>query len=115
MSDQHEGISQEEAKAQMILDEAFKNVLSTPSGQRVMFYILEQCAMYQDAFSGDNNVTNYTLGLQAGARRIVGRMDAIDPRMYPKLLTDMAEVRLMDEAAEKRAANLEGETDDEAP
>ena len=92
------------------LERAWRDVLSSPSGQRVVFWWLEQCSIYQDAFTGDNNATNYELGRQSAGRRAIAQMDAIDPRLYPKLLADMAELRVMDKAA---AAQSEKEDDDE--
>lgn len=96
------------------LNDAWREVLSSKSGQRVVFWWLEQCAIYADAFTGDNNATNYTLGLQAAGRRAIARMDAIDPRLYPTLLADVAELRAMDKAAAERAADNEGEDDEQA-
>lgn len=96
------------------INDAWREVLSTQAGQRVVFWWLEQCAIYQEAFAGDStNTTNYTLGLQSAGRKAIARMDAIDPRLYPKLLTDVAEIRVMDKAAAERATDNEREDDDE--
>lgn len=94
------------------LEAAFRGVLSSASGKRVLFWMLEQCAIYQDAFSGENNATNYTLGLQAGGRKLIAKLDQIDPRLYPELLMAMAEIRAMDRAAADRRSE-QGRNDDD--
>lgn len=101
---------QEDVKASFELDEinaAFREVLALASGKRVLFWILEQAAIYRDAFGGTDAATNYTLGLQAGGRRLLQKFDEIDPRLYPRLLLDVADMKAMDIAA--RAAKPESE------
>lgn len=93
------------------LGKAFRDVFETSSGKRVMFWVLEQCAIYEDAYAGDNNATNYGLGRQASGRRLIGKLDEIDPRFYPSLLLAMADLKVMDKAAADRAAN-QGSSDD---
>lgn len=88
---------------------AFAAVLSTAEGKRVMFWVLEQAAIYRDAYSGEDGATNYLLGQQAVGRKLIGLMDDIDPRTYPKLLLDIADMRMMDRAA----ARAEATEDDE--
>lgn len=95
MSAEHEAREREE------LDKAFREVIALSSGKRVLFWILEQCAIYQDAYAGDNNATNYTLGQQAIGRRLIEQMDAIDPRHYPRLLLDIADMKAMAAAAKQ--------------
>ncbi len=112
MSELQETPSEAEEREREILADAFRFVLSQPSGKRVLFWILERCAIYSDAYTGDNNATNYTLGLQSAGRRIIAQLDQIDPRLYPKLLTDMANLKIEDEAAAKRAAQPETEDDE---
>lgn len=80
------------------LASAFREVFRTVSGKRVLFFMLEQCAVYRDAFTGNDAATNYTLGMQAAGRRLMAKMDDIDPRMYPALLIDMASIREADAA-----------------
>jgi hypothetical protein len=95
------------------LDKAFRAIIKTPEGKRVLFWMLEQCAIYQDAFSADHtNATNYMLGRQNAGRRLIEKLDQLDPRFYPQLLLDIADLRAMDQAAASRAANS-GEDDEE--
>lgn len=91
------------------LHDAFNAVLATPAGKRVLFWVLEQAAIYRDAFSGQDGATNYTLGQQSVGRKVIGMMDAIDPRTYPKLLLDIADLKAIDRAV----AVADQEEDDE--
>ena len=91
------------------LHDAFNAVLATPAGKRVLFWVLEQAAIYRDAFSGQDGATNYTLGQQSVGRKVIGLMDDIDPRTYPKLLLDIADLKAIDRAV----AVTDQEEDDE--
>ncbi len=89
------------------LARAVRGVLSTAEGKRLLFWILEQCAIYQDAYCGENNATNYTLGLQAGGRKLISLLDSVEPRLYPQLLIDMATIKETDMAAVQALADRE--------
>lgn len=91
--------------------DAFNAVLATAEGKRVLFWVLEQAAIYRDAFAGDDAATNYTLGQQSVGRKLIGMMDEIDPRTYPRLLLDIADQNAMARAA---VARDEPEDDDDA-
>lgn len=91
------------------LNEAFKAVLATSAGKRVLFWVLEQAAIYRDAYSGDDAATNYVLGSQAVGRKLIGQMDQIDQRAYPRLLLEVADMNEMKRAA---AQSKEVEDDD---
>jgi hypothetical protein len=93
------------------IEKAFRDVLTTASGKRVIYWILEQCSIYRDAYCGDNNATNYVLGQQASGRRVIAKMDQIDPRLYPSLLTDVADIKELDRMAASMAEDNE-ENDD---
>lgn len=88
---------------------ALEGMLSVPQGQRVLFWVLEQAAVYRDAFSGDDAATNYVLGQQSVGRKMIDLMDQIDPRTYPKLLLSIADLKAMDQAAQ----HMEQQEDDE--
>lgn len=112
MSDLKEQLSPEQEIARAELAKAFRDTMATVAGKRVIFWILETCAIYRDAFAGDNNVTNYTLGRQASGRELIAKLDDVDPRLYPALLTDMAAIREMDRAAAKATTdNMESDDD----
>lgn len=93
------------------LHSAMKEVLASPSGKRVVFWLLSQAAIYRDAFSGDASATNYVLGQQSVGRMMIGLMDEIDPRTYPTFLLAMADIDAMDRAA---AAMNQPEDDEDA-
>lgn len=83
------------------LRDAMAALLSVPQGQRVLFWVLEQAAVYRDAFSGDDAATNYLLGQQSVGRKMIELMDQIDPRTYPRLLLAIADLKAMDRAADE--------------
>src|SRR5687768_10052702 len=109
MADLNEQLSPIEQFQREELARAYREVFATAAGKRVLFDILEGCAIYQDAFTGDDNATNYTLGKQAGGRRLISKLDEIDPRLYPRLLLEIADLKAMDRAAIAR--KQEGEDD----
>lgn len=114
MGDLQEHLSPAQKAERDALERAFREVFATAAGKRVLFWMLEQCAIYVDAFAGDNNATNYTLGLQAAGRKLISKLDEIDPRFYPQLLLDVAELKAMDRAAAESAAKQEKQDDIEA-
>lgn len=115
MRDLSEQLSPAQIVERAELQKAFHDVFALSSGKRVLFWMLEQCAIYRDAYTGENNSTNYQLGLQAAGRQLIGKLDEIDPQMYPNLLIAMAEIRETDKAqAQSLAEKMEPEDDDEA-
>lgn len=112
MSDLQEQLSPEQEVVRAELAKAFRDTLATVAGKRVLYWILEECAIYRDAFCGENNATNYTLGQQSSGRKVIAKLDEVDPRLYPSLLTDMAEIREADRAAAKATADNKQENDD---
>ncbi|MBX5020416.1 hypothetical protein [Rhizobium lentis] len=93
------------------ITKAFREVFALSAGKRVLFWMLEQAAIYQDAFAGEaTNSTNYTLGRQSAGRRLIEMLDAVDPRFYPALLIAIADLKTIDlAAAESLAKQQEGE------
>ena len=98
----------EDDRAEADLDDAFRAILSTDEGKRVLFWVLEQAAIYRDPFGGNSETTKYGVGSQSVGRRLIQRLDQIDARLYPRLLLDMADMREM----ERAAAQNEGNDDD---
>lgn len=95
------------------LEGAFREMLRSEPGKRVLFWLLEQGSIYSDPFTGEDASTNYRLGRQATARRLIQQMNDIDPTLYPKLLLDMAEIRKADMAAINSMARNQGNEDDD--
>lgn len=111
-----ENLTPQEEVERAELRAAYRAVFATAAGKRVLFDVLEQCEIYNAAFTGENNATNFRLGLQEAGKRLIGRLDEIDPRMYPQLLLGRADLRMMDRAiAEKASAKQGSEDDDVAP
>ena len=96
------------------ISKAFREVFALSAGKRVLFWMLEQCAIYQDAFAGDaTNTTNYTLGRQSSGRRLIEMLDTVDPKFYPALLLAIADMKATDLAmVEALVKQEEGEEDD---
>lgn len=114
-----ENLSEQLSPAQIIereaLSKAFHDVFALASGKRVLFWMLEQCAIYREAYTGESNSTNYQLGLQAAGRQLIGKLDDIDPQLYPTLLLAMKDIRETDKAAARSLAEkMEPEDDEEA-
>lgn len=87
---------------------AFRDVFALDAGKRVLFWMLEQCAVYRDAYSGElTNATHYILGRQGAGRTLIAKLDSIDPTMYPKLLLAIADFKEAEKVAAKRRADSE--------
>ena len=97
------------------LERSFRAILSTSEGKRVLNWMLEQAAIYVDAYSGENAATNYVLGQQSVGRRLIGMLDELDPRAYPQLLLSIADLREIDREAAKAIADSQKENDDNDP
>lgn len=94
------------------IESAFREVFSTAAGKRVLFWMLEQCSIYGDAYAGEySNATNFNLGRQDAGKRLIRKLDEIDPRLYPQLLMEVGEMKAMAKAAQNRSN--EGNDDDE--
>jgi len=90
------------------LEAAFRRMLKLDDGKRVLFWLLEQCAIYEDPFAGElTSATNHALGRQDVGRRMIRYLDQLDPRMYPDLLIERANIKVMDLVAIKRANEVE--------
>lgn len=115
MSELIEELSPHEQVERSELERAFRSVLATVAGKRVLFWMLEQCAIYRDADCGEStHATAATLGEQRVGRRLINQMDLIDPRFYPQLLMDIAEIKETDRAlAKSLAAKQENEDHEE--
>ena len=95
-----------------------KNLVTNRLVERIRYWLrvvplLRKVFLDEDAFAGDqSNATNYTLGRQSNGRRLIAKLDEIDPRFYPQLLLAIAELKAMDLAA-SRAANPGEDDEDE--
>lgn len=115
MSDVSEKLSSVEKFEKDEVHRAYREVMATHAGKRVLHDILSLCEIYGVAFTGENNATNYRLGMQEAGKRIIGQLDALDPRFYPKLLLDVADMKDIARATVSVATNQGTEDDDDAP
>lgn len=114
--DASEGLTDTQKYEREALNHAWDYVFATHQGKRVLFDILELCGVYQTAFSGENtNATSFMLGQQEAGKRVISRLDQVDPRFYAQLLLARAEMKITDEAlAIQRSQNLENDNDVDA-
>lgn len=94
------------------VETSFREVFATHAGKRVLFWMLEQCKIYRDAYTGEAASTNYVLGQQSAGRMLIGKLDEIDPQFYPQLLLAIAEIRNRERAAAEAMENPETDDDD---
>lgn len=113
MSDDfEEQLSPEQQSEADELARAYREVLNSAAGKRVIFDILETCAIFTDPFAGEYHAsTAHELGKQWVGRKMIAGLNAIDPRIYPQLLFDVADLKAMKLAAAERATATE-DTDD---
>ena len=69
------------------VEEAYKKILATEEGKTVIWDLLSYAEIYGDAFTG-NSSTFYKLGLQRFGKRVIERINALDPKAYAKLLLE---------------------------
>jgi hypothetical protein len=65
--------------------ESMRYIMSFEQGQDLLWYILSQCGIYSDNFTGDTSKTNYLLGQRSIGLMLLQIMNDTDPRMYAKL------------------------------
>lgn len=95
---------------------AVGRLMATADGKRFVFWLLSRSGLYAEALSpGRPDVTGYALGRQSMGRDVLAQLDAVDARLYPRLMLDMAELRELDraahEAAEKARQPEDGDED----
>ncbi len=83
--------AQSSARDQIELD--LEAVLSNSHGRQVVMWFLEQCGIYSDAYTGDNNATNFNLGQRNIGLRLISKLEQLGPTTYPQLLLDVARDR----------------------
>lgn len=114
MQDVREKLSTVEAFELDEINRAFRAVMATNEGKRVIFWMLDQCGINQTPFTGDDNLTNYMLGQQKAGRKLIDKLDELNPRFYPKLLLDVADMKDVARAT-VNVATQGREDDDYAP
>ena len=97
----HQSFEQQE------LDRALRAVLATADGKRVLFWMLAEAAVYADAFAASETAMAYQIGRQAVGRRLISKLNHLDPKLYPNLLLAMDEIRSADRIMAERLADKE--------
>lgn len=90
------------------LTRAIQEVIATGAGKRVLFWFLEQCELKANGFTGEAASTNYLLGKQAAGRKVIDFLDQIDPRLYPKLMLEVADLREVNSAIVRKQKEEDG-------
>lgn len=92
--------ARERAKAgEQDLREALRRLLTTADGKLVVFWLLSRAGLYANAFDVGEAIERYRLGRQSIGLEILGKLDQIDARLYPRLLLERGEALEMDRAA----------------
>ncbi len=98
------------------LNRSVEAIIETVEGKRFIYWLLDRCAMYRDAFGGAGmaDVTHHSLGRQSVGRMLVNKLDEINPRLFPRLLLEMATIRENDAAiAARQVGAAQPEDEDE--
>ncbi len=95
------------------LKRAFRDVIATAAGKRVLFWVLEQCVIHGEAYTGEDCSTNYNLGRQGVGKRLIHMLDGIDPKIYPTLLLEVARMNEEQQQILKHTSEQE-DSEDEA-
>lgn len=115
MNDADEKLSSIEAFERDEINRAYREVMALPAGKRVIHDILSKCDIYGAMFTGETNSTNFSLGKREVGKLVINELDAINPRFYPKLLLDVADMKDIARATVSVANNQGNEDDDYAP
>ncbi|MBL4786532.1 MAG: hypothetical protein JKY49_14030 [Cohaesibacteraceae bacterium] len=82
--------------------EALQVVLRNKHCRIVLWWILEQCGIYRNTFSG-NSATYFMEGERNIGLKILNQIAAVDARAYPKLMLEMVAEREAQREARKMA------------
>ncbi|MBS1165340.1 MAG: hypothetical protein H6R00_1365 [Proteobacteria bacterium] len=98
--------AQEEAD----LRDAFRLMMETAEGKRVVFWLLGRAGLYANAFdAGSEAAERYRLGRQSLGLEILQKLDLVDARLYPRLLLERGEARELERSAHKAGASEDGD------
>ncbi|MCM5557035.1 hypothetical protein [Pleomorphomonas sp. JP5] len=96
--------AQEEAD----LVDAFRLMMETAEGKRVVFWLLGRAGLYANAFdAGSEAAERYRLGRQSLGLEILQKLDLVDLRLYPRLLLERGEAKELERAARMAAGKPE--------
>jgi hypothetical protein len=102
--------AQEEAD---LLD-AFRLMMETAEGKRVVFWLLGRAGLYANAFdAGSEAAERYRLGRQSLGLEILQKLDRVDARLYPRLLLERGEAKELERVARVTGARQTEDGDDQ--
>jgi len=105
-----ERAAQEEAD---LLD-AFRLMMETAEGKRVVFWLLGRAGLYANAFdAGSEAAERHRLGRQSIGLEILQKLDLVDARLYPRLLLERGEARELERAARQAGGKPTEDGDDQ--
>jgi hypothetical protein len=93
VADLSEQLSAQEQSERDELAKAFREVLATHRASASCSGFWSNARSTRCLLWREHQRTNYTLGLQAVGRKLISKFDEIDPRFYPRLLLDVAELK----------------------
>lgn len=73
-----------------LLENAVLKLATSDEGRRFIYHVLDICGIHTSSFTG-NSQTFYLEGRRSVGLEIIGLMEIVDPRLYPKLLLTMQE------------------------
>lgn len=85
------------------LRNAFRVLLGTVEGRRVVFWFLGRAGLYTDPFDTDESVERYKLGRRALGLEVLDKINQTDARLYPQMILAISEAKEMDRAAKEAA------------
>lgn len=105
---------QRAAEEEADLRDAFRLMMDTAEGKRVVFWLLGRAGLYANAFdAGSEAAERYRLGRQSLGLEILQKLDRVDARLYPRLLLERGEVRELERAARMAAGKSTEDGDDQ--
>ncbi len=88
------------AREEADLVDAFRLMMATGEGKRVVFWLLGRAGLYANAFdAGSEAAERYRLGRQSLGLEILQKLDLVDLRLYPRLLLERGEAKELERAA----------------
>jgi hypothetical protein len=105
---------QRAAEEEADLREAFRLMMDTAEGKRVVFWLLGRAGLYANAFdAGSEAAERYRLGRQSLGLEILQKLDLVDARLYPRLLLERGEARELERAARDAGGKAREDGDDQ--
>ncbi len=78
----------DEKAVQFDLDDATRFVLSDPRARRFLWWVLENCHLFQSSMTG-NSFAFHLEGERNIGLKIIAQIDSVNPIAFPKLMLDM--------------------------